>query len=190
MQGAGLTYSPGVGWSTGGRGGGSGWRAREGAPLPCPPPHALPGQQRKQDARVACSRSGQQPAASLSPSLGSGVLPEGPSSRHRRGAGAPGEQGDRSPGLPSRPHRCVSARPINPRPRSTWSLHPKSLASLDGEPSSQIPGLARRGAFIPNPWPRSTGAFIPNPWPRSMGSLHSKSLVSLDGEPPSTSVRL
>ena len=61
LWGAVLTYSPGVGWSTGGRGGRSGWGACEGIPLPCLPPGALPGQQRKQDARVACSHRGQQP---------------------------------------------------------------------------------------------------------------------------------
>lgn len=38
----------------------------------------------------------------------------GPSRRHRHGAGASGEQEDRSPGLPSGPRRGASARPTNP----------------------------------------------------------------------------
>ena len=59
----------------------------------------------------------------------------------------------------------------------------KSPASLDVEPSSQIPGLTRWGAFIPNPWPRSTGSLHPKSLASLDGSLHPKSLASLDGEP-------
>lgn len=77
-------------------------------PAPRHPPRAAA------EAGCPCGLLSQRAAASLSPSLGSGVLPEGPRSKHRHGAGASGEQEDRSPGLPSGPRRGVSARPTNP----------------------------------------------------------------------------
>ena len=90
-------------------------------PRSCPPQHALP--RAAAEAGCPCGLLSQRAAASLSPSLGSGVVPEGPSSGHQHGAGAPGEQEDRLPGLPSGLCRCVSARPTNPRPRSMGKLH-------------------------------------------------------------------
>lgn len=117
---------------------GSGWRAREGAPLPCPPPHALPGQQWKQDARVACSHSGQQPAASSQ--LVSLLRFRGPSRR-------PQFQAPTWGGGPRRAGGPLAWASFRATQVCFCQTH-KSPASVDVEPSFQIPGLARRGASI------------------------------------------